>query len=140
MGTRRMLGLCLSCVVACCGSIGAAEPQRRTAVSIERRAFLINGEPTYKGRVFHGKKVEGLLLNSRMVQGIFDDLNLETRGMWKYPDGAEFDPERNTREFVAAMPEWRRQGLISFTINLQGGSPQGYSQAQPWHNSAFTEA
>ena len=23
-------------------------------------------------------------------------------------------------------------------LNLQGGSPQGYSQAQPWHNSAFT--
>jgi hypothetical protein len=37
------------------------------------------------------------------------------------------------------MPEWRRHGLLSFTINLQGGSPQGYSKAQPWHNSAFTD-
>jgi hypothetical protein len=36
------------------------------------------------------------------------------------------------------MPEWRRHGLLAFTINLQGGSPQGYSQAQPWHNSALT--
>src|SRR5262245_36045096 len=35
------------------------------------------------------------------------------------------------------MPEWRRHGLLSFTINLQGGSPQGYSKQQPWHNSAF---
>ena len=36
------------------------------------------------------------------------------------------------------MPEWRKHGLLSFTINFQGGSPQGYSKDQPWHNSAFT--
>src|SRR5207247_10909475 len=29
-------------------------------------------------------------------------------------------------------------GLLAVTINLQGGSPQGYSKNQPWHNSAFT--
>jgi hypothetical protein len=79
-------------------------------------------------------------MNARTVQGIFDDLNEETRGMWRYPDGAAYDAERNTREFVAAMPEWRRHGLVSFTICLQGGSPQGYSNKQPWHNSAFTES
>ena len=72
-----------------------------------------------------------------MVQGIFDDLNPETRGQWAYPDTKHWDAERNTREFIAAMPEWRRHGLLAFTINLQGGSPQGYSQEQPWHNSAF---
>ena len=26
------------------------------------------------------------------------------------------------------------------TLCLQGGSPEGYSQVQPWHNSAFTAA
>jgi hypothetical protein len=35
------------------------------------------------------------------------------------------------------MTEWRRHGLLAFTINLQGGSPQGYSNEQPWHNSAI---
>jgi len=35
------------------------------------------------------------------------------------------------------MGEWRRRGLLAFTINLQGGSPEGYSKEQPWHNSAF---
>ncbi len=25
------------------------------------------------------------------------------------------------------------------TLNLQGGSPQGYSKSQPWHNSAFRD-
>src|SRR2546421_4144199 len=28
-------------------------------------------------------------------------------------------------------------GLLAFTINLQGGSPEGYSKEQPWNNSAF---
>ena len=111
---------------------------RRTEVAIRGDAFLINGRPTYAGRTWKGRSVEGLLLNSRMVQGIFDDLNPETRAMWAYPDTGRWDPERNTREFLAAMPEWRRHGLLAFTINLQGGSPQGYSKGrQPWHNSAF---
>jgi len=114
--------------------------ERKTEVSIRGDAFLINGQPTYAGRTWQGKKIEGLLLNSRMVQGIFDDLNPETVSKWAYPDTGKWDPERNTREFVAAMPEWRRHGLLAFTINLQGGSPQGYSREQPWHNSALTEA
>ncbi len=111
---------------------------RKTIVSIEGDQFLINGEPTYKNRMWHGYKIEGLLMNSRMVQGIFDDLNPETRHMWAYPDTGTWDAERNTNEFIAAMPDWRSYGLISFTINLQGGSPQGYSKEQPWLNSAIT--
>jgi hypothetical protein len=112
---------------------------RATAVSIEGDTFLINGRPTLAGLRWRGYRLEGLLPNSRMVQGVFDDLNAETRGRWAYPDTKTWDPDRNTREFVAAMPEWRRDGLLAVTLNLQGGSPEGYSQAQPWHNSAFTE-
>lgn len=74
-------------------------------------------------------------MNSRMVNGIFDDENPATRIKWAYPDGP-FDAARNTREFIAAMPTWRKHGLLSFTINLQGGSPEGYSREQPWINSA----
>src|ERR1041384_7456190 len=73
-----------------------------------------------------------------MVQGIYDDLNPGTTGRWAYADTGKWDAERNTREFLTAMPEWRRHGLLAFTLNLQGGSPEGYSQSQPWHNSAFT--
>jgi hypothetical protein len=116
-----------------------AGPERRTEVAIRGDAFLINGKLTYAGRSWQGKKVEGLLFNSRMVQGIFDDLNPKTVERWAYPDTKKWDPERNTREFLAAMPPWRQHGLLAFTINLQGGSPEGYSKAQPWHNSAFTE-
>ena len=110
--------------------------QRKTTVHIDGDAFLINGEPTYPGRRHGGRKVEGLLLNARMVQGIFDDLNPTTRGRWAYPDGP-WDAERNTNELIAAMPSWHAAGLRAFTLNLQGGSPEGYSQEQPWHNSAF---
>jgi hypothetical protein len=110
---------------------------RATTVEIAGDRFRINNRPTYEGRMWRGMRVEGLLMNSRMVQGIFDDLNPATRAMWVYPDTKQWDAERNTREFLAAMPEWRRHGLLAFTINIQGGSPQGYSQDQPWHNSGF---
>ncbi|MHC4294313.1 MAG: hypothetical protein ACYSTL_01875 [Planctomycetota bacterium] len=109
---------------------------RNTTVSIEGDAFYINGQPTYAGRTYKGMKVEGLLLNARMVQGIFDDLNPETRHLWDYPDGP-WDADRNTQGFVDAMDEWRRHGLAGFTLNLQGGSPYGYSKTQKWCNSAF---
>ncbi|HEX6111859.1 MAG TPA: hypothetical protein VFZ10_06105 [Geminicoccaceae bacterium] len=108
----------------------------KTTVDIDSGRFLINGRVTYPGRRFRGHRIEGLLLNARMVQGVFDDLNPETRSMFAYPDGP-FDAERNTREFVAAMPSWRSAGLLAFTVNFQGGSPQGYSSEQRWHNSAF---
>jgi hypothetical protein len=123
--------LCSAAGIACASS-------HRTAVSINGDSFLINGRPTYVGRSWNGHSIEGLLFNSRMVQGIFDDLNPDTAAQWAYPDTGRWDPERNTDEFIAAMPEWRRHGLLAFTINLQGGSPQGYSKQQPWLNSAFT--
>ncbi len=108
-----------------------------TKVSIVEDAFYINDEISYSGRNYEGHKIEGLLLNSRMVQGIFDDRNPETLHRWEYPDTGKWDPERNTREFLSAMPVWRAHGLLAFTINLQGGSPEGYSKKQPWHNSGI---
>jgi hypothetical protein len=108
-----------------------------TEVSIRGQQFLLNGKPTYAGRSYKGMKIEGLLMNVRAVQAIFDDLNSETRSKWAYPDTGKWDPERNTREFVAALPEWRRHGVLALTVNLQGGSPEGYSKSQPWENSAI---
>jgi hypothetical protein len=111
--------------------------QPTTKVSIRGEKFYINGKPTFEGRTWNGFPVEGLLPNSRMVQGVFDDLNPETVSKWNYPDTGKWDPDRNTREFLDAMPEWRKHGLLAFTINFQGGSPEGYSSSQPWENNAF---
>jgi hypothetical protein len=113
--------------------------QGKTEVEIRGEQFFINGKPTYEGRTWKGNRIEGLLINSRMVQGIFDDLNAETISNWEYPDTKTWDADRNTNEFIAHMAEWKSYGMLSFTLNLQGGSPFGYSQNQPWINSAFDE-
>ncbi len=60
-----------------------ARTARKTVVGIQGREFLVNGRPTYEGRSYDGTKVQGLLFNSRMVQGIFDDRNAETRSRWR---------------------------------------------------------
>ena len=117
---------------------GLGAPSKgHTVVSIVGDSFYINGRPTYAGRSWQGHSLQGLLFNARMVQGIFDDRNPQTVSRWDYPDTGKWDPERNTDEFIAAMPSWRSHGLLAFTINLQGGSPEGYSKYQPWRNSAF---
>ena len=101
-----------------------------TVVKIVGDEFLINGKPTYAGRYWKGHKIEGLLLNARLVQGIFDNLNPETQDLFAYPDTKKWDAERNNLEFVKAMSEWHSYGLNSFTINLQGGSPTGYGSSK----------
>lgn len=104
-------------------------------------------------------------MNSRMTNAVFDDENPITRPLFAYPDTNEWDPDRNTNEFIAQLPTYRAHGLLAVTVNLQGGSPTGYyreplfreiiktrniyatdeeiwaglpsSASQPWHNSAF---
>lgn len=109
----------------------------QTIVSIKGEDFYINGTITLQGKTYGGMRLEGLLPNSRMVQGIFDDANPKTRHHWQFPDSMAWDPERNTNEFVAAMEDWRASGLLAITLNLQGGNPFGYGANQPWINTAF---
>lgn len=93
----------------------------KTEIHIEGTRFFINGKPTYEGVIYRGKPVEGLLLNSRMVQAIFDDENPATAVHWRYPDTGRWDADRNTDEFCAMLPEYRRHGLLAVTVGLQGG-------------------
>jgi hypothetical protein len=108
-----------------------------TTVDIDGDRFLVDGRTANEGRTVCGIPVDGLLMNSRMINGIFDDRNAETTAQWAYPDTGRWDAERNVREFLAAMPEWRARGLDCFTIGIQGGSPQGYSKTQPWDTGGF---
>jgi len=121
-------------LLALAASVAAAP---RTTVTVDGEKFMINGRPTYEGREWRGTSVEGLLMNARLVQATFDDLNPETVSRWAYPDTGKWDAERNVSEFIAAMPEWRAHGMLAFTVNFQGGSPEGYSRTQPWENNAF---
>jgi len=93
----------------------AAEP--RTRISIQNGKWQINRSVTYRGTA-----AEGLLMNVRMVNAVFEDRNK--------PD---FDAEANTDRFVANIPSYIEHGVRAFTLCLQGGFP-GYEGAV---NSAF---
>ena len=82
-----------------------------------QRRLRINGAPTYAGRSWKGHRIEGLLFNSRMANAIADDENPATRGAWAYADG-DWDAERSTREFIAALPAYRAHGLLAVCINI----------------------
>jgi hypothetical protein len=141
-GTGSMAWVALA-MAALTVSAPAAAQTRHTEVSIDGDKFLINGRLTYEGVTWSPEgedteyRIEGLLMNARLVQGIFDDLNPETIHRWRYPDTGRWDPDRNTQDFIDAMASWYEHGLRCFVINLQGGSPEGYSREQPWHNSAL---
>jgi hypothetical protein len=110
----------------------------QTVVEIKGDQFFINGSPTYPNRYWKNLKIEGLLINSRMVQGIFDDLNPETAPSFAYPDTKKWDAKRNNQEFVSNMSLWHSYGLNCFTINMQGGSPTGYGNSK-CINSGFNK-
>ncbi len=119
--------------------LSLAATHSKTIVSIAGEDFHLNGRPTYAGREWKGHRIEGLLLNSRMVQATYDDLNPESAKRWAYADTGKWDAERNVSEFIAAMPQWKAHGLLAVTVNFQGGSPEGYSKTQPWISGAFAE-
>src|SRR5690606_19299754 len=57
-----------------CGLVPAAQQPPapsgpRTTVSIAGDEFHINGRPTYEGRTWNGRRIQGLLMNARLVQG-----------------------------------------------------------------------
>ncbi len=112
-----------------------------TEIAIDADKFLINGKPTYAQGSYRGKSIEGMLFNSRMIQAIFDDQCAETRTLWAYPDTGEWDAERNTDDFCAQLPEYRKHGLLAVSVGLQGGgsiyTPAIYDN---YLNSAFTPA
>src|ERR1035441_8383283 len=146
-------------LLACLLAGFAANPAlSATVVGIHGYQFTLNGVPTYTAPAAFpaaDPNLAGTLLNVRAVQAIFDDANYPRQGsrvhpyqsntlgdiFWDYPDGP-WDPERNVREFLAALPDWRRCGLLGLTVNLQGGGPPdgNYGEngpTQPHNNSAF---
>ena len=58
----------------------------QTQLTAHGEHWLINGQTTYNGRQYRGWEVEGLLMNSRMTNAVFDDENPVTRPLWAYPD------------------------------------------------------
>lgn len=89
----------------------------QSRVALREGRWFINDRPTNPGSA-----AEGLLMNVRMVNAVFEDRNQP-----------EFDPEANTDRFIARIPDYAASGVNAFTFCLQGGMP-GYEGAV---NSAF---
>jgi len=92
----------------------------KTVLSIEKTRFRINGQLTYSEIPNCPEKYQGLLMNARFIQGVFDDKK-EPERFHRF--GRVFDPEQNTNDLAAALPEWYASGLRAFTVGFQGGGP-----------------
>lgn len=122
-----------------------------TVLSIDGERFLLNGRPTYAGRQYHGRNVEGLLFGVRAAQATFDDENWPHIRSYDagtgprsfaYPDSGHWDPDRNVEEFCTAVPVWKAHGISVVCLAFQGGRPvkdvwKMRADAQPWVNVAF---
>lgn len=93
----------------------------RTRIDTDKTNFTINGELTYSEIENSNPDAHGLLMNARFIQGIFDDKADQAR--YARFGREQWDPERNTDELIAALPEWYRYGLRAFTVGIQGGGP-----------------
>lgn len=89
-----------------------------TTVSIDGDNFKINGEITYKSAKY--SEMQGLLMNSRMVNGIFDDYNQSTVNNFDYPDTHTWNATRNTIEFIGNLSSYKANNLLAVTVGLQG--------------------
>ncbi len=93
---------------------------KHTRLSIQGDRFLLNGNLTYSEYPNCPPAYRGLLMNARLIQGIFDD----KAGTDRYHRfGRRFDAERNTDDLIAALPSWYEAGLRAFTVGMQGGGP-----------------
>lgn len=109
----------------------------RTSITIQKTSFLINGKPTYSEIDGSAENAHGLLMNARFIQGVFDDRTGRDRYARWGKD--EFDPDRNTGDLVAALPEWYACGLRAFTVGFQGGGPCFTIDNSTIHNNPFGE-
>lgn len=92
----------------------------KTKLTIKGTKFYINGKLTYSSIENSNPETQGLLMNARFIQGIFDDK--ADRGRFNR-FGRDFDPDRNTDDLIKALPEWYSYGLRAFTVGFQGGGP-----------------
>ncbi|MEZ5329910.1 MAG: serine hydrolase [Verrucomicrobiales bacterium] len=102
-------------LVVIASSVSSAQADTRFSIAGTR--WFIDDKPTNAGT-----SAEGLLMNVRMVNAVFEDRAKP-----------EFDAETNADRFIAMIPGYAAQGVNAFTICLQGGMP-GYEGAV---NSAF---
>lgn len=68
MNMKQLLVLTALCCALGYHSVAAEASSRKTTLTIAGEDFHINGQPTYAGGSWKEHRIEGLLMNSRMVQ------------------------------------------------------------------------
>ena len=109
----------------------------KTLVAVRGDNFYINGKLTYSEFINADPCVQGLLFNSRMIQGIFDDAPHRTQ--YFRGDITSFDPDKNTDALIAALPSWYDAGLRAITVGTQGGWPVGMTDVKNVQHNPFGE-
>jgi hypothetical protein len=94
-------------------------PMGQTNLSVKNSDFYINGKLVYD-EIEGNSNSKGLLMNSRFIQGIFDDKTDRSR-FNRF--NKIFDTDKNTDDFIAALPQWYAYGLRAVTVGMQGGMP-----------------
>lgn len=121
---RVLTLLCCALAGVSCATLPRAQATR-THIAIDDAGWLIDGRPPHPG-----SQAEGLLMNVRMVNAVFEDTGPAGRAHL-----GSFDPDANTTRFIARMPEYLAQGVRAFTVGLQGGMPglrrRGELRVQP---------
>jgi len=107
-----------------------------TRIGVTGRAFYLNGRPTYSELPDCPDALRGLLMNARMIQGVFDD-RVDPRRFDRF--GRVFNPDRNTDALVDALPAWYAAGLRAVTVGFQGGGPCYTIRNDELRNNPFGE-
>lgn len=90
----------------------------KTNFTMEGDRFLINEKLTYSEFDNCPVKYQGLLMNARFIQGVFDDKSDVAR-FQRF--GKKFNAKKNTEELVDSLQEWYDKGLRAITVGFQGG-------------------
>ena len=107
----------------------------KTNLSIKGKNFYINDKPVYDEIPGANPESLGLLWNQRVIQGVFDDKTDRTR--FNLFRDKIFDPERNTDNLIAALPEWYAYGMRAITVGFQGGWPVKCVDVRDIENNPF---
>ena len=107
-----------------------------TVLSIKEDRFLINGSLTYSEIKGCPASCNGLLMNARFIQGIFNDKN----NIDRYNRfGRTFNVKNNTEQLINALPLWYSYGLRAITVGFQGGGACFTIDNKSVKNTPFSE-
>ena len=109
----------------------------KTSVDISGVDFRINGKLTYSEVPESHPNAQGLLMNARFIQGVFDDK--EDPDRFARFGWTSWDADRHTDELIRSLPTWYSYGLRCVTVGFQGGMPVFTVENSSINNNPFSD-